>query len=211
MSFTQPLTPNLQMKIAILILAAGESKRMNGIKQLLPWKNTSLLGNAIEQALQSKGDQVYVVLGANANRIEPSLTHYNIQTIENKNWKNGLGNSIAAGVQYIKENKQHYNAILITLADQPLIDAAYYNVLIAGYSQKLARIIASETNNNSSVPAIFDAIYFDQLSQLDQDKGAKEILIAAQKEVYRLPAAANLMDIDTTSAYEQLFSSFGKE
>ena len=26
--------------IAMLILAAGESKRMNDIKQLLPWKNT---------------------------------------------------------------------------------------------------------------------------------------------------------------------------
>jgi molybdenum cofactor cytidylyltransferase len=198
------------MKIAILILAAGESKRMHGIKQLLPWKNTSLLGNAIEQALQSKGDQVYVVLGANTNRIAPTLAHYNIQTIENKKWKNGLGNSIAAGVNYIKENQAHYDAILITLADQPLIDAAYYNLLIDTYSQKQAKIIASETNNSPCVPAIFDALYFEKLSQLDQDKGAKEILIAAHKEVYRLPAAANLMDVDTTSAYKKLYNSFGK-
>ena len=198
------------MKIAILILAAGESKRMNGIKQLLPWKNTSLLGNTIEQALQSKGDAVYVVLGANANQIAPTIAHYNIQTIENKNWKNGLGNSIAAGVQYIKENQYQCDAILITLADQPLIDAAYYNILIDRYSQKEAKIIASETNKNPSVPAIFDAIYFEQLSQLDKEKGAKEILLAAQKEVYRLPANANLIDIDTTSDYEELYNNFGK-
>jgi len=198
------------MKIAILILAAGESKRMNGIKQLLPWKNTTLLGNAIEQAIQSKGDAVYVVLGANANRIAPTITHYNIQTIENKNWKNGLGNSIAAGVWYIKENQQHFDAILITLADQPLLNADYYNELIDNYSQKEAKIIASETNNNPSVPAIFDALYFEQLSQLDQDQGAKEILLAAQKEVHRLTAAANLIDIDTTSDYEELYNSFGK-
>jgi len=199
------------MKIAILILAAGESKRMNGIKQLLPWKNTTLLGNAIEQALQSKGDAVYVVLGANANQITPTIAHYNIQTIENKNWKNGIGNSIAAGVQYLKENQVHYDAILITLADQPMINAAYYNMLIDAYSQKVAKIIASETNNLPSVPAIFDALYFEQLSQLDQDKGAKEILLAAQKEVYRLPANANLIDIDTTSDYEELYNNFGNK
>jgi molybdenum cofactor cytidylyltransferase len=198
------------MKIAILILAAGESKRMNGIKQLLPWKNTSLLGNTIEQALQSKGDVVYMVLGANADRIAPTITHYNIQTIENKNWKNGLGNSIAAGVQYIKENQHQCDAILITLADQPLIDAAYYNILIDTYSQKEAKIIASETHNTPCVPAIFDALYFEILSQLNQDKGAKEILIAAQKEVCRLPADANLIDIDTTSDYEELYNNFGK-
>lgn len=199
------------MKIAILILAAGESKRMNGIKQLLPWKNTTLLGNAIEQAIQSKGDAVYVVLGANANRITPTIVHYNIQTIENKNWKNGLGNSIAAGIQYIKENQQQCDAILITLADQPLITAAYFNSLIDEYAKKEAKIIASETNNSPCVPAIFDALYFEQLSQLDQDKGAKEILLAAQKEVHRVPAAANLIDIDTTSDYEELYNRFGKE
>jgi molybdenum cofactor cytidylyltransferase len=199
------------MKIALLILAAGESKRMNGIKQLLPWKNTSLLGNAIEQALQSKGDQVYVVLGAHANEIAPTIAHYNIQTIENPSWKNGLGKSIAAGVQYIKENERQCDAILITLADQPLLTADYYNRLIDHYVQKEAKIIASETNSKPSVPALFDALYFDKLSQLHQDQGAKEILLAAQKEVYRLPATANLIDLDTPSDYEQLYNNFDKE
>ena len=198
------------MNIAILILAAGESKRMHGIKQLLPWKNTTLLGNAIEQAIQSKGNAVYVVLGANANRITPTIAHYKVQTIENKNWKNGLGNSIAAGVQYIKENQHQFDAILITLADQPLIDAAYYNLLIDAYSQKAAKIIASETNNTPCVPAIFDAAYFEIISQLNQDKGAKDILSAAQNEVFVVRAAANLMDLDTQMEYEQLYNNFGK-
>lgn len=199
------------MKIAILILAAGESKRMNGIKQLLPWKNTTLLGNAIEQAIQSKGNAVYVVLGANANQITPTIAHYNIQTIENANWKNGLGNSIAAGVKEIKDNQGDYDAILITLADQPLLTADYYNLLMDHYVQNKAKIIASETNNSPSVPAIFDALYFEQLSQLHQDQGAKEILLAAEKEVYVLRTNANLMDVDTQSAYEKIYDSFGKE
>ena len=199
------------MKIAILILAAGESKRMHCIKQVLPWKNTTLLGNAIEQAIQSKGNAVYVMLGANANQIAPIIAHYKMQTIENKNWKNGLGNSIACGVRFLKENQLQYDAILITLADQPLLNAVYYNELIAAYSQKEAKIIASETNNSPSVPAIFDAIYFDKLSQLNQDKGAKEILLANQKEVYVLHANANLVDIDTQTTYEQVYRTFGKE
>jgi molybdenum cofactor cytidylyltransferase len=198
------------MKIAILILAAGESKRMNGIKQLLPWKNTTLLGNAIEQAILSKADAVYVVLGANADQIAPTIAHYNIQSIENKNWKNGLGNSIACGVNFLEENQLHYDAILITLADQPLITAADYNALIDKYAQKEAKIIASETNNTPSVPAIFDAVYFENLAQLNEDKGAKEILIAAQKEVYVLRSKTNWIDLDPQRAYEELYDSFGK-
>jgi molybdenum cofactor cytidylyltransferase len=198
------------MKIAILILAAGESKRMNGIKQLLPWKNTTLLGNAIEKAILSKADAVYVVLGANADQIAPTIAHYNIQSMENKNWKNGLGNSIACGVNFLKENQLQYDAILITLADQPLITAADYNALIDKYAQKEGKIIACETNNTPSVPAIFDAVYFEKLAQLNEDKGAKEILIAAQKEVYVLRSNAIMMDIDTQWTYEELYDSFGK-
>ena len=199
------------MKIAILILAAGESKRMNGIKQLLPWKNTTLLGNAIEQAIQSKGNAVYVVLGANADRISPTIADYQVQTIENKNWKNGLGNSIACGVDFVTKNQGSYDAILITLADQPLLTADYYNLLIDNFVQNKAKIIASETNNSPSVPAIFDALYFEQLSQLNQDQGAKEILLSAEKEVYVVRTNANLMDVDTQSAYEKVYHSFGKE
>lgn len=198
------------MKIALLILAAGESKRMNGIKQVLPWKNTTLLGNAIEQAIQSKGNAVSVVLGANANEIAPTIAHYQVQTIENTNWKKGLGNSIAVGVQYIKENERQCDAILITLADQPLVTSDYYNRLIDHYVQKEAKIIASETNNRPSVPALFDALYFDKLSQLHQDQGAKEILLAAQNELYVLRADTNLMDVDTPSVYEELYNNYGK-
>lgn len=198
------------MKLAILILAAGESKRMNGIKQLLPWKNTTLLGNAIEQAIQSKANAVYVVLGANTDLIAPTIAHYNIQTIENKNWKNGLGNSIACGVDFIRETQGDYDAILITLADQPLLTADYYNRLIDNYVQNKAKIIASETNNSPSVPAIFDAIYFEKLSQLNQDQGAKEILLAAQNELFVLRADTNLIDLDTQMEYEKIYDSFGK-
>jgi molybdenum cofactor cytidylyltransferase len=199
------------MKTALLILAAGESKRMNGIKQLLPWKHTTLLGNAIEQALQSNANKVYLVLGANVDRIAPTIAHYNIQTIENPTWKNGLGNSIAVGVQFIKKKKTDCDAILITLADQPLIDADYYNLLIEKYTQKTAKIIASKTNNHPSVPAIFDAHYFEQLCQLDQDQGAKAILLAAHKEVYCLPATNKLIDLDTIADYEELYARLGKE
>lgn len=64
------------------------------------------------------------------------------------------------------------------------------------------RSATSETNNTPSVPAIFDAVYFEQLSQLNQDQGAKEILLASQNEVYIVCADADLIDIDTQLEYE---------
>jgi molybdenum cofactor cytidylyltransferase len=107
-------------KVAILILAAGNSSRMEDkIKQLLPWRQTTLLGHAIHEAKKLKAQAVYVVLGANAEIIKPTISEEDVLILEYKYWKQGIGTSIAFGVQQlVKENK--YDAVLIQLADQPL-------------------------------------------------------------------------------------------
>ena len=51
-------------KTAILILAAGESKRMGEPKQLLPYNNSTLLLHSIEQANNIKFADVFIVIGA---------------------------------------------------------------------------------------------------------------------------------------------------
>jgi len=72
------------INIAILILAAGESKRMGTVKQLLKWKNTTLLGHTIlvSEELNLK---TFAVLGANYERIKNSINHYSIQILHNEN------------------------------------------------------------------------------------------------------------------------------
>lgn len=192
---------------AMVILAAGASSRMQAIKQLLPWKNTTLLGNAIEQGLQSNVEVVYVVLGKNAAKIKSQVSNYPIQIIENKNWQQGIGSSIACAIKYFKENKLNYNSVLITLADQPLINTAYYNLLIAQSLTYKERIIASNIHHKPSVPAIFDAYFFDKLSQLNEDKGAKQLMQAVSDDVFIVNSDINLVDIDTIETYEAVLNS----
>lgn len=192
---------------AMVILAAGASSRMQAIKQLLPWKNTTLLGNAIEQGLQSNVEVVYVVLGKNAAKIKSQVSNYPIQIIENKNWQQGIGSSIACAIKYFKENKLNYNSVLITLADQPLINTAYYNLLIAQSLTYKERIIASNIHHKPSVPAIFDAYFFDKLSQLNEDKGAKQFMQAVSDDVFIVNSDINLVDIDTIETYEAVLNS----
>ena len=200
---------DIEENIAMLILAAGESKRMNGIKQLLPWKKTSLLGNTIEHALNSNVNEVYVVLGANSEKIKESIAKYPVQIIKNNNWKKGMGTSISCALEYFKINNLNYKAVLITLADQPLIDAKYYNLLILYFSTNKEKIIASSTNNKPSVPAIFDNSYFEKLSQLNQDKGAKELLKTVPNDIFIVNTKINMVDVDTEDAYVEIYNNFG--
>ena len=59
------------------------------IKQLLPWKDTNLLGHAIKMA-RGVTDTVYVVLGAYEDEIKTAL-ETSVHLISNPDWKAGMG------------------------------------------------------------------------------------------------------------------------
>lgn len=191
------------MKTAILILAAGSSSRMGKPKQLLTFKNTTLLGNAIEQAKNSKADSVFCVLGANVDIIQESISNYKIQTIFNPNFKDGLSSSIVSGIHQLKNN---FEKILIILADQPYITSENLNQLLKASEENTSKIIAAAYDDKAGVPAVFPKNYFQQLLNLQGDKGAKFFLEKHSSEIIKMKIT-NLVDIDTSEDYKNLINN----
>jgi molybdenum cofactor cytidylyltransferase len=195
----------LDLNIAILILAAGESKRMGTPKQLLKWNNTTLLGHTI-QTSEELNLKTFVVLGANFETIKASFRHHDIQIIKNKNWKNGLGSSIAFGAKHIINFEPDIDALLIMLADQPLISSEYLSSMISEFKKGKNKIAASSyKDGKKGVPALFDKIYFKELTQVSNDKGAKLLIEKNIKNVVLLNAESVVSDIDTLEDYQQLY------
>lgn len=195
-------------KIALVILAAGASTRMNAIKQLLPWKKTTLLGNAIEQGLASKADKVFVVLGANKEKIIPTLKDYDITVIKNKDWQLGLGKSIACAVDFLDNSPTQFDGILIALADQPLLNVSHYDKLIDKFLNNNFGIAATQQNKTIGVPAIFGQKYFSELSELNQDTGAKSLVKKHIDETNFVDANGTALDVDTFDKYTVLFNKY---
>ncbi len=190
-------------KVAILILAAGNSSRMKGeIKQLLPWQQTTLLGHSINEAKKVKAKAVFVVLGANAATIKPTINEADVLILEHANWQQGMGTSIAFAMQELaKENK--YDAVLIQLADQPYLDATYLQQLLNLYANNNPIIIATKYPNTIGVPAILGKDYFLDLINLNGDTGAKELLKSAN--VIAINPGEKVVDIDTWEEYQRHF------
>ncbi|MET2985398.1 nucleotidyltransferase family protein [Aureibaculum conchae] len=196
-------------KIAMVILAAGASIRMKAIKQLLPWKKTSLLGHSIEQSLSSKVDSVFVVLGANKEKIAPTLKDYNIQIIENEDWRLGLGKSIACAIQFLDNSPTQFNGVLIALADQPLLTASYYNKLIVEFKESKSGIVSTQQNSTIGVPAVFNENYYERLSFLYEDRGAKALIKQNLDDVRFVNPDGIALDVDTIDSYQELFKKYG--
>lgn len=196
-------------KIAMILLAAGASKRMNAIKQLLPWKHTNLIGHAIESGLASDVNDVFVVLGANFNAISNQIKNYPISIIHNVNWEDGMGSSIASAFTFFQKKSLTYDAVLIALVDQPLIDVKYYNLLIYKYITSNKYIVSGMFNNRCEVPAIFGSSYFIALAELRKDYGARKIISANKDDLITINNERKLVDVDSPSDYKTLFQKFG--
>jgi len=200
-----------QPKIAMVILAAGESKRMRTIKQVLPWKKTTLLGHIIDEGLNSNIDEVFVVLGANSESILKKIDPTNITIIKNRNWQEGMGTSIACAMHYFTNKSLHFDAALIALSDQPLIDSKHFNMLISNLFDDNINIVATQIKNRIGVPAVFDSKYFDALSKLNKDYGARKILSSSSDDILSINTEERTADIDTMEAYRFLYDKYGLE
>ena len=196
----------MSSKIAILILAAGASSRMGTPKQLLPWKDTTLLGQVIRTAKSSGVKDVYVVLGANRDKIRPITSRQNITVIQNKVWQEGLGSSIASGIEYFVRQNKAYVAVLVLLCDQPLISSEYLNLLIQTFIKTKKGIVATNYGTKAGVPAIFGKKYFNALMELNGDMGAKKLIEKNGEDAIVLESGENLTDLDTKIAYENLLN-----
>lgn len=196
--------------IAVLILAAGQSLRMKGIKQLLPWKGSNLLLHTVNTIINLREGKVYVVLGANAERIksESKLESYPVSLIQNEDWEKGLGSSIARGVDFILRQEKSIDGILICLADQPLLQTGYYKKLVATFKGNNAPIVATKYPKKAGVPAIFNLESAQELIHLNEDHGARHLMSKNQNKLIVLDAGEDILDIDTPESYQLLYKQY---
>ena len=190
-------------KIGLIILAAGSATRMGKPKQLLSYQGRSLILHAVEVALASLCQPIIVILGGYVEQIKPELMPKAVQVVENSQWQEGMSSSIRAGISMLLKTNSKLDAVIISLADQPLVSSQIFNQLIQSYQETQKVIVASKYNETTGVPALFSNALFPELMQLEG--GRSKALIQKYIDtglVLLIPEAA--IDIDTPDDYKQL-------
>jgi len=184
-----------QERIAVLVMAAGQSSRFGGCKLLADIGGKPLLAHSITCAQTSALGDTFVVTGRWHQEIAQWLGHQSditVQLLRNPNWQQGLGGSIAYGV---KELADRYDGILIMLADQIGLTPQDLQAL---HNAKDGRDIACAAyNNRRGAPALFGHSCFSALQQLEGDQGAKQLLYHSDFGIAELPCSNAALDIDT--------------
>jgi molybdenum cofactor cytidylyltransferase len=189
--------------IGLIILAAGSSSRLGKTKQNLVFQGSTLLQRTIKAALAADCRQIVVVLGANAETIEPTITNEPIKIIHNIDWEEGMSSSIRNGLAALLKANPQMQAVILMLCDQPFADTAIINQLIQASVNK-KNLVACSYNGTIGVPALFDKNHFSELLALQGNEGAKKLLLKYTNEVHTVPFPLGMIDIDTIGDFERL-------
>ena len=194
-----------------ILLAAGESKRMNGENKLIKEiDGIPLIKYSVKNILGSAVDELIIVTGYQKEIIENIIDkNKKIKFVYNKDFSNGIASSIIAGLCEISTKAKNF---FISLADMPNVNQNIYNKLIKGknnYNIKLKpenrkEIIIPTSDGKDGNPVLFSIFMKTDVMKISGDRGAKEIIENKKNKILRIPFEGDgvILDFDTQDNFK---------
>ena len=197
--------------IAVILLAAGQSKRMGTAKSLLPWKGMPLIDYQISVLTQLKLEPVVVVLGHNALKVKSNISRsLNPIIAYNPKYKSGKTSSMAEGLKFLKPFNS--SSLMVINVDQPRTEETLTR-LINDHKYKKALISAPTYQGKSGHPLILSMMLIDELDTISEETyGIRAIVNKHLQSVnwVRMESEEILLDINSNSDYLLAYEKFGK-
>ena len=169
--------------ISAILLAAGQSKRMNGENKLTKKiQGNPLIKLSVKNILASSIDELIVVLGYQKEIIEKLIDkHEKIKFVFNKDFESGMASSIKTGIDNLSDKT---GAFFICLGDMPMVSHDIYNQLIESKDNK--EIIVPTYKGQQGNPVLFDKSMKETVMNITGDVGAKKILELNKDKIFNL-------------------------
>lgn len=186
------------MTIPILILAAGESRRMVGRdKLLMDVGSECLLHRVVSRAFATR-HPVLVALPAGDVARRDVLAGLDVQIITVQNASQGMGQSLRAGLKQISSD---CDGLLVALADMPDITRDDYMNIINAFMADPDRNIqrAASRGGTAGNPVLLPKWALNDISEIKGDAGARHLLrqYADKVRLVPLPDDHATTDLDT--------------
>ncbi len=184
------------MKISLILLAAGNSKRFGENKLLYPINGKPMYQYAAEVVRESEAFFEKVLI-TQFPSIGSDMTFADYKVVHNNNSELGISHSVVLGVANCREDTDGY---CFLVCDQPYLTATSLKAFVEGYVKSKLPLGTMAYGDKLGNPTLFSVVYKDELLSLVGDAGGRKILRnAAEEDVYihQVGCEKELMDIDT--------------
>lgn len=183
------------MKINLILLAAGNSRRFGSNKLLYQLNGRPMFEHIIDEINQMEpGILAEKIVVTQYEEVKEYARNAGYQVVINPDSSRGISSSIHLGLE-----QGRADAYLFVVADQPYLKKETILGLLECFvrsEKKMASVISNETPGN---PTIFDDHYRLALLQLAGDQGGRAIMKRVPDDVvyYLVEDKKELIDIDT--------------
>jgi molybdenum cofactor cytidylyltransferase len=186
-----------------LVLGAGGSQRLGRPKQLLPYRDGTLLGHVVNVARACSFDQLVVALGGAAEEVREKVDLEGAAVVVNDAYGTGCSSSIAAALRTVDPR---CDVLVLMLGDQPGVTAATVAALLAGRGD--APLAVCRYDDGRGHPIAFAHSTFGALADLHGDKGVWRLLDQRADEVIEVTVEGAIpLDVDTEEDYAAVLGS----
>jgi molybdenum cofactor cytidylyltransferase len=191
-------------KVTAIVLAAGLSRRMGQPKMLLPWGDTTVLGQVLRTLYSVGADELIVVSGGAREQVEAQVIRLKseglpVRAIFNPQYESGdMISSIRVG---LVETGSETQFALIALGDQPQLSTESARRVLSAAQQPAARLILPSFEMRRGHPWL---VQRDLWPDLITAKSGRAFLRAHEHEILYVDADETVLkDIDTPEDYQQ--------
>jgi molybdenum cofactor cytidylyltransferase len=186
-----------------LVLGAGGSQRLGRPKQLLPYRDGTLLGHVVGVARTCSFEQLVVALGGAAEEVREHIDVRGAEVVVNDAYGEGCSSSIAAALRAVDPR---CDVLVLMLGDQPGVTAATVTALLAGRGD--APLAVCRYDDGRGHPIAFARGMFGALADLHGDKGVWRLLDQHAGEVTEVAVEGAIpLDVDTEEDYAAVLAS----
>jgi CTP:molybdopterin cytidylyltransferase MocA len=202
-----------RLRIGAVLLAAGEGRRMGGVaKPLIRLQGVPLIKRHLIALSGAGVDEVVVVTGFEREAVEAQVQEFPVTLAHNADFAQGQQGSVRTGLAALGSK---LDAVLVVLADQPLIGAQDLTELISAYKKapkaEGGRVIVPVVQGQRGNPVLLDAEALARVLASEQNLACRN-LIDRNPDLVLVHATDNqrfITDLDTPDDLARLAGRTG--
>ena len=193
-------------RVTGVVLAAGSSRRLGTPKQVLPYRDTTVLGATLDVARGAGFDQLIVTLGGAAQAVRDVVPLDGADVVTVDDFGTGCSASLRVALGLVDPQAA---GIVLMLGDQPRVDPATVRRMVQhGRVGPAGAVMVCRYADGIGHPFWFSRSVFEELSQLHGDKGVWKLVQSGRRPVRELAVAGPVpLDVDTWDDYQRLLES----
>jgi CTP:molybdopterin cytidylyltransferase MocA len=199
-----------RLRIGAVLLAAGDGRRMGGVvKPLIRLQGVPLITRHLVALSGAGVDEVVVVTGYARDAVERQVRSFSVTLAHNEAHAEGQQGSVRVGLAALEGG---FDAVIVMLADQPLIGASDLTELIGAFKKRPGgHVVVPVVQGQRGNPIVLDGVAHAQILGSDTNLGCRH-LIERQPGLVHVHETSNtrfVTDLDTLEDVRELAQATG--